>query len=324
MSKNHTPHEWLERFYHHILMHTEIGEKAKVYLKNRGISKEVMREFKLGYSPYKIKSTLGFLKGKGFSFNDLVSQKVLIRYKSGKYKGKLSDPFRGRIVFPIKNFNGNTVAFGGRSLDDNHKIKYINSAESNDYVKSDNLYGFSRSKQNIKKEGYAILLEGYFDLITSHQNGINNTVATLGTALTVNQALLLKNVTDNVVVVFDGDDPGRESSFRSASILEMIGCNVRVGHMTNKYDPDDFIKKFGRDKFLKEVISPAKLLHDSFIEYKKEMHDLTNPNGRYSFAKDVLSELSTDNIKDLKSVLLGLRKALNMPLDMMYETIKRK
>lgn len=322
MSGKHSVIEWLARYYHFVLMNTEAGSHALEYLLDRSISEETIKEFQLGYSPKKVRPTLGFLKGKGFSFNDLVDAKILIRYQNGKYKGKLSDPFRGRITIPIKNHLGKTVAFGGRTLDKNNKVKYINSPETSEFIKGDNIFGFSLAKQEIKNLGFAILFEGYFDAITAYQSGIKNSVATLGTALTVNQALLIKSITENVVIAFDGDQAGMEASFKSASILESVGCNVRIAHIDNELDPDDYIKKHGKDKFIKEVVLSAKPVLNSLVAFKKKEHNLTSPNDRYVFASEIINSLVTNDVNEVQNVLKLLETTLGIPSNDLYGKIK--
>lgn len=287
----YTVHEWLEKYYHFVIMNTKEGKQAKEYLLSRGIDKDTIRTFKLGFAPKNVKPTLGFLKSKGYNFNDLVADKVLTRYKSGKYKGKLTDPFKGRITFPIRNYQGKTVGFGGRTLDSENKVKYINTPETKNFIKGDNVYGLELAKEEIKNQGYVILFEGYFDTITAYQAGIKNSVSTLGTALTVNQALLLKDVTKNIIIAFDGDRAGVEASFKSASVLQKIGCNIRIAHITNEYDPDDFIKEFGKETFIKKVILTAKPVMESFIELKKKDYDLSSPNDRYVYASEVFNTI---------------------------------
>lgn len=318
----YTANEWLERYYHYVLLNTSVGAKAKEYLQKRYINEEMIKEFKIGYSPSRVEPTLGFLKAKGFSFNELINQKVLIRYQSGKYKGKLSDPFKGRIVFPIKNFQGKTVAFGGRTLDKNNKVKYINSGENPHFIKGDNLYGFSQAKEHIRREGYVILLEGYFDVIRAHQNNIKNTVATLGTSLTRNQALLIKSVTPNVLIAFDGDDAGIESGFKSTSVLKEVGCTVRIGHIKNGLDADDFIRKYGPERFRREVVSQAKPFLNRFIEHEMTKYNLNLPEDRFAYASKVLNVISKIGADEKEKNLMLLGETLNIPLNVIYQRIK--
>lgn len=315
--------EWLEKYYHFVLMNTKVGKKAKEYLLQRGIEEDTIKKFKLGYSPYDVRPTLVFLKGKGFDLDDLVKRRVISQFKSGKQKGKFTDNFKGRIIFPIQNHYGKTIAFGGRSLRSNDKIKYLNSPETKNFVKGDNLYAFSHAKKNIKKQEFVVLLEGYFDVISAHQAGLKNSVATLGTALTVNQAVLLRSVTKNVVISFDGDKAGMESSLKSASILEKVGCNVRIANIEGDLDPDEFIQKHGNDVFIKEVIAKAQSRLDFFINFKKKEHDLSSQNERYSFSREVFDEFSMNEPGETKKVLERLGIELKVPIDEIYKEIQK-
>lgn len=318
MSNMYSAHEWLKKYYHHVLLNTDIGQEAKQYLINRGINEETIKQFKIGFSPDNIKATLGFLKAKGFSFTKLVEGKVLTRYNNGK----LTDPFKNRIVFPIQNYRGQTIGFGGRTLIEENKVKYINTPETDIFIKGDNVYGLDVSKEEIKNQGYAIVFEGYFDLITAYQHDIKNALATLGTALTINQALLIKDITPNVVIAFDGDKAGMESSFKSASVLEQVGCNVKIAYFDNNLDPDDFIKKYGIEGF-SDLISLSKPKNERLIDYKKRGYDLNCPKNRYSYAHDVLSEISANSIQETKNVLKSLGLALNVSIENIYKEIKK-
>ena len=311
-------YEWLERFYHYILMYSDSGHQAKSYLLERGLSNETLKKFKLGFAPKKAKITLEFLESKGYNLETLVSNKVLNKFRDGN----ITDIFRGRIVLPIQDFKGRTVAFGGRSVDGKSNIKYINSATSNVYQKKDNLYGFSRSEDHIKKEGFAILVEGYFDVLVSHQNGLKNTVGALGTALTVNQALLIKSITENVVIAFDGDDAGMENAFRSASVLASVGCKVKIATIPNELDPDDYISTYGGTSFLKDVIHMSKDVIVSYIEYKsKRFKESTSPLDRFVFIEDVLKNFPPNNESEHIKTLSLLGEELNVDLGSLYNYI---
>lgn len=231
MSKPFTVQQWLHRYYHFLLLNTNMGEPARIYLESRGITKDIIKTFKLGFAPINVSPTLRPLKGKGFSFNDLIQEKILLQYQTGKYKGKITDPLKGRIIFPIRDFIGNVIGFGGQALDPKNKIKYINSAESSIFIKGNNFYGIDLAVKEIKNQGYVIVFEGYFDTITAYQAGIKNGVSTLGTTLTINQALLLKDMTRNIIVAFDGDKSGIEASIKSASVLEKSGVMLELAFL---------------------------------------------------------------------------------------------
>jgi|SRR5690625_735255 len=320
MGNMYDAHDWLEKFYAHLLMYSEEGKLAKDYLNNRGITEETIKEFNLGYSPSKARITLEFLKKKDFSYTDLVNGGVLYRYD----KGNLTDPLKGRVIFPIQDFQNRTVAFGGRTLDSDNKVKYINSADTKIYKKGDNLFGFNLAKEEIQNQGYAVLLEGYFDVMVAHQSNIKNTIAALGTAITFNQALLIRDVTSNVVIAYDGDSAGIESSFRTASVLENVGCNVRIAQIDNELDPDDFIKEYGGDAFIKEVILNASNVEDSFILSKKKQKGIKCPTSRYSVVSDSLDQLKKNNIDEQKNLLVKLGNTLNISIEDIYKIIERR
>ncbi|WP_193065042.1 DNA primase [Oceanobacillus oncorhynchi] len=278
---------WLKRFYHHLLMHTKLGSPAKNYLINRGLTIETIREFQIGYVPAEARPTLIFLKGKGFSYKELEEEKVL--YQHGN--GKLTTLFRNRIVFPIQDYKNHTVGFGGHVISkNNNQPKYINSAESNVFQRNDLLFGLSLGKQSIQDNGYAILFEGYFDVVSARQAGLKNVVAALGTGLTTNQALLLRNITNNVLIAYDGDNAGMDNSFHAAETLEKAGCKVCITEIPEKLDPDDFLKLYGAQAF-KQVIMQANNVPIAFIKYKQKDFDLNDQLQKADYTDDVLKVL---------------------------------
>lgn len=308
-------HDWLKRLYHYFLF-TKEGREAKKYLISRGIKEETIKTFKIGYAPKKSSFILKFLKAKGFSYNQLVSDNILRRSSNGK----LSNIFRNRIVFPIQDYTGRTVAFGGRLINqtNTNMPKYINSPESTVFKKKDNLFGFDLAKEEIDNHGYAVLLEGYFDVIKAHQEGIKNVVASLGTALTINQALLLKSLTNNVVIAYDGDESGMENSFRAATVLDSVGCNVRIAH-TNNQDPDEFISQHGGKKYVDEVIKKSQDVKLTLIDYKKQNYNLKDAIERYEYTEKILNVISKGTEDEEYKVLNRLEKVLGIS----FETVEK-
>src|SRR5699024_1766281 len=252
MKSAYGAHIWLEMLYNHLLMSTVEGEDAYNYLKNvRYISDETMKTFKIGYASKDSGLMVNVLKSKGFDTNAMVERKIINVSQTGNY----FDPFYDRIVFTIYDYKNEVCGFGGRAMDKNNKIKYLNSPETRIYKKQDNLYGFKQAKEYVKEEGYLILFEGYFDVLQAHQNKVRNCVASLGTALTPEQALLIKSITNNVVIVLDNDEAGINASARSASILENIGVNTLIGSIENAEDPDEYFRKYqDKERFINEVI----------------------------------------------------------------------
>jgi len=234
--------------------------EALSYLERRGIGAEAIKAFSLGYSRKDWTYLYNHLKGKGFS-DDLLLQAGLI----AKSEKGLHDIFRGRIIFPIRNIQGEVIAFGGRVMDDSMP-KYLNSPDTVIFKKGENLYGLDIAREEIRKRGFVIITEGYLDVITSHQKGFSNTVAPLGTALTEGHLIRLKRFTKRAVVVFDGDVAGRNAARRSIPLLLGQGFKTGILLLPEGEDPDSFLRKNGPGTFSKALDTaktPLSFLFDS-------------------------------------------------------------
>lgn len=303
-------HNWLMRYYNHILKSTENGDIAYTYLKKRGIEETIMDKFNLGYAIKDSKLTMNFLKNKGYSELDLVNRKIVNVSQNGNY----FDPFFNRIVFPIEDFDGRVCSFGGRAMDEDNAIKYLNSPETRIFKKHDNLYGFYQSKEAIKEQGYAVVFEGFFDVLQGHQYGLENSLASLGTALTIEQSLLIKSITDNVIIVFDDDEAGIEASFRSATTLEQIGCNVKVGKIYDGLDPDEWFRKYkNKEEFIEKVVKTAVDRRTFYIQNKINSIDINNASQRFTLVNDMLSYIQRDNVDERTEWLKLINERLNVP-----------
>ncbi|MFW6006455.1 MAG: DNA primase [Bacillota bacterium] len=235
------------KFYHYLLLNKKVGESALSYLKNRGFKEDDIEKYYLGYAPDRWKSLLNFLAKKGYDKEELI-QAGLVRKKNNNYY----DRFRGRIIFPIFNIRDEVLAFGGRILDENSNMpKYLNSPGTIVYNKGDNLYGINWAKSSIRKSGNAIIMEGYTDVLTAHRAGINNAVASLGTALTNSQARVLNRFAETVYIAYDADTAGAAATLRGLDILKKTGLEVKVITLPEGEDPDDFIQNYGKEKFKK-------------------------------------------------------------------------
>eukprot|EP00831_Metopus_contortus_P025097 TRINITY_DN21722_c0_g1_i4.p1 TRINITY_DN21722_c0_g1~~TRINITY_DN21722_c0_g1_i4.p1 ORF type:complete len:470 (-),score=70.89 TRINITY_DN21722_c0_g1_i4:51-1460(-) len=221
----------------------------KDYFFNRGIKEETIKRFGLGYSLDNWNNLLKFLKSKGYK-DDIILQSGLV-IKSEK-KGNLYDRFRNRVMFPVFNVKGDVIGFGGRVLDDS-KPKYLNSPETVVFKKGINLYGLNFAVKNNLKEDYIIIVEGYMDLIALHQAGITNVVASLGTALTINQARLLKRYVNKVIISYDADIAGQTATLRGLEILRNAGFDVKVLTVPEGKDPDEFVRNNGKEAFLRLI-----------------------------------------------------------------------
>jgi DNA primase len=236
------------------------GKVAREYLQSRGISDETIKQFRVGFAPDTWRSLTDYIEGSGSSLK-LAEQAGLI--VSGK-EGSFYDRFRGRLIFPIENVLGEVVAFGGRVMEKGEP-KYLNSPESPVYIKGKNLYGLNKAKEEIRKKGFALIVEGYFDLISLWNAGIGNVVATLGTALTREHLELLRRYTLNVVALFDPDEAGKKALDRSLELFLSMNMHAQALILPEGCDPDDYVKKYGKEK-LDELIKFAPAISDYYIE----------------------------------------------------------
>ena len=270
---------------------TETANKGYPYMKRRGISPAILKKFGIGYADEKWDSLYQYLKSQGVDTKIMVELGLV-----SESKGKYYDKFRNRVMFPIINTSGKVIGFGGRAINPDDNPKYLNSPESKIFQKKNNLYGLNTSRQNVGKEGYIILVEGYMDTIALYQAGVTNVAASLGTALTENQARLIKRYTKNVILSYDADGAGRAAALRGLDILKAEDCKVRVLHVTDGKDPDEYIKKNGKDAFLK-LIDHALPYGDYKLEAAKIGFDLSKDEDRIDYIK-----AATDIIRSLSPV----------------------
>ena len=237
-------HKEAARFYHTRLYAPE-GAAALQYATGRGMPKAVLTTFGIGYAPDSWTNLVDHLRKKGYTDQELKdSGLVTVSQKNGN----LFDRFRDRLMFPIIDVRGNVIGFGGRIMKkDDNAAKYLNSPETLIFNKRKNLFALNLAKKS--KLGYLILVEGYMDAIALHQYGFDCAVASLGTALTPDGATLLSKYTDQVVLIYDGDNAGQNATQRAIPILEKAGLKVKVLQMQGAKDPDEYLKKFGADKF---------------------------------------------------------------------------
>lgn len=223
-----------------------VGQRGRDYLLTRELNPETVRRFGLGFAPDSYDDLLSVARKKGFRDPVLEASGL---FKRGE-RGGLYDFFRGRLMFPIRDTSANVVAFGGRDLTGESPAKYINSPETAVYRKSRVLYGLSESREALRKSQRALLVEGYFDLLRCFDAGIENVVASCGTALTEEQATLLRRYVPEVTIVYDGDGAGIKAALKATGILVRAGLTVRAMALPGGQDPDDFIKQEGGEAFL--------------------------------------------------------------------------
>ncbi len=272
----------LLEFYHKLLF-TEIGKEASNYLiEKRGFSKQTIEEFKLGFSPLNI----NLIK----EITSKYPLNVLIRSGNFVKKNDSIIPFmKGRIIIPILSISDRVLGFGGRAIKDGDNPKYKNSPDTPVYRKRASLYGLNVTKKHIREKGFAILVEGYFDLISIYQQGIKNAVASLGTSLTHEQAFLLKKFTDKVVIFYDFDEAGLNAIKRSLPILFEAGLYIEIFRGEKGLDPDDFIKKYGIEEFekrLSQTITPVR-----FYLGDRKIKDPVKKKRALSLIGEILSKI---------------------------------
>jgi len=281
--------EAANHFFQDQLINTEEGKNIGLsYFKERGFSKATIEKFQLGYSPASWDAFAKFGQEKGFSKN-VLEQSGLVVYKDDKQ----FDRFRDRVIFPIFSYSGRTLGFGGRILrnDKKNAAKYLNSPENEIYHKSKILYGLFQAKQNIIKQNECLLVEGYTDVISLHQSGIENVVASSGTALTKDQILLIKRLTPNITILYDGDAAGIRASFRGINLILEQEMNVRVLLFPDGEDPDSFARKHDADE-IKEFIKDNST---DFIQFKAKilMDDVANdPIKKAELTRDIIDSIA--------------------------------
>ena len=254
------------------------GRVALEYLNKRGVSPKVIRENQLGYALSEWSGLFDHLIKKGFQKDDIVELGLAKNGEKGIY-----DAFRNRIMFPIYSVSGRIIAFGGRTLESSKEIpKYINSPDTPIFKKGKNLYGIKDKGSILKKKNYSLLMEGYMDVLSAHSYGFDVALASLGTAFTYEQGELLKKYTNNVIMSLDMDSAGQMATERTAFILKNLGFNIRVLKLENAKDPDEYLKTFGKEAFLKCVKNSLEIFDFLYELYSKE-YDLSNIMSKEKF-----------------------------------------
>ena len=272
------------RFFHACLNSTvEEARQARAYWRRRGLDDKTINRFGLGYAPDDGQALYQYLRDKGYNQQELDASGLFKRSQSGR----IYCLFWRRVMTPIFDLRGNIIAFGGRVLDDS-KPKYVNSPETLVYHKSDTVFALQIAKRSASHR--YVLCEGYMDVISMHQAGFSNAVASLGTALTEKHATLLKRYTDEVILTYDSDDAGVRAALRAIPIVKRAGLRARVLHMNPYKDPDEFIKTLGAEKF-QERIDQAENSFMFEISVLERNYDMKDPEGKTSFFQAVSEKL---------------------------------
>ena len=292
--------------YYSTCLKSRAGERARNYLETRNISAESAGEYRLGYALPSWNGLLTFLKKKGVSL-ELARTLGLVKHS----KNSLYDCFRDRIIFPIINYNQRVIGFGSRTLGTD-SAKYINSSDSLIYKKSNSLYGLNLALPSIRKEDSVILVEGNFDLISLHQYGIKNVVATLGTALTTGQIKLLKRFTRNVTIAFDTDEAGIKATIKSLALFLENEISPRILTLPRGVDPDEFIHREKETAF-RHKLEQAPPLMEFYIKQVLKRKDSSTTEGSLSIIREIAPLVSKlDDITEKNLYIQKLSQAINV------------
>ena len=298
------------KFYQNSL-NSSLGKNAIEYLENRHLDKETIKKFGIGLSIQKVSLTK-YLTNKKYSLDKLID--------IGLTNDNGNDIFVSRIMFPIWGLSGNVVAFSGRIYNTKDNSKYINTKETDNFKKGKILYNYHIAKEYLKKNDTVIIMEGQMDVIRASTVGINNCIATMGTALTKDHKMVLKNMAKNIILCFDGDAAGEKATLSAIELLEDTGVNIKIVRLPNNMDPDEYILKEGKDSFLYQIKSAMTLI-DYKMEILKKDKDFSNIKEISSYINIMLKELV--NEKDDIVVELNLKK-LSDNFNIDYNTIKEK
>ncbi|TMV44600.1 DNA primase [Paenibacillus mesophilus] len=302
-------HELAAKLYHHFLYNYAEGKPALDYLHSRGFTDTLIDTFQIGFAPPRWDTLAQLLEKRGFPL-PLMEKGALVTARSSG--GGYVDKFRNRVMFPIRDARGSVIAFAGRTLG-NEQPKYLNSPETSLFRKSRVLYNLHTARAEIKRTNQIVVFEGYADVIKAWSAGVHNAVATMGTALTEEHALLMRRSAERVVLCYDGDDAGQSAAYKSLGLLEKAGLDIKVAVLPNKLDADDYVETFGADRFRNEIIEGAvprekfRLLHlrrnfnmqdnEAKLRYvrtaiREVIAGIESPTGREHYLKELASEFS--------------------------------
>lgn len=298
------------KFYQNNL-NTNLGKNAMEYLEKRKIDKETIKKFQIGLSIPKLSLT-------DYLLNKQINLKKLVELGISNDNG--TDLFVSRIMFPLYDLEGNIVAFSGRIYNTKDASKYINTKETSIFKKGTILYNYHNAKEMLKKNDSIIVMEGFMDVIRANTIGITNCVATMGTALTKQNATLLKKMANNIILCFDGDKAGEEATTNAINILKEIDVNPKVVRLEEELDPDEYILKYGADKFKTKIANPSNSI-DFLMDIHKSDKNLADIEDISKYIDESIKDLSS--VEDDVLVELTINK-LSGEFNISYDTLKNK
>jgi len=313
-------HEAVTAFYVDKLWNSKEGKKVVNYLHKRGLNDETIREFQLGFAPDSFDETYTMLLKDGFDKQTLING-GLVSHKDVS-ANKIYDRFRSRLMFPIRDSLGRTVGFGGRAVKKGDDPKYLNSAETLIYHKSDVLFGFDKSKKFIKQQETAVLVEGYMDVLMSFQAGVKNVVAVSGTAFTEGHLKILQRIANKVIFAFDTDDAGIEAAKRAFLLADRLGMQSCIVNLQDNKDPADFVLEDSA-AWCEEVVKAGAFMQ-FFLNRVAKNHDVKSINGKKDFLHEVLPYLSVVSSSVERDFYIRAAAALlYVDPKLMYDELKK-
>lgn len=284
-------HELVKKYYHHLLLNTSEGKEAVEYLEKRGISKDQIKHFELGIALDSWDSVTKVLEKRGYSMPQMEKAGLVVR---NERDGNYYDRFRNRIIFPIHNHQGKIVAFSGRIMGEGSP-KYLNSPETSIFHKGKLLYHFYHAKNVIRKQNRAVLMEGFADVISAFKAGVQDAIATMGTSLTEDQAKILKTSVDQIIICYDSDQAGINATEKAARILQKEGFTIKVAQMPDGLDPDEYIQRFGEEKFNTSIIEASVSLMTFKMQYHRKGKNLQDETVKFQYIREMLQEIAKLN-----------------------------
>lgn len=313
-------HEWAAEFFHDVLLNRSEGRRGLDYLTSRGIDLETIKKFRLGYAPDKWDGLLNEMTNKGVTQDELVEFGLIVR-KNHENDDRVSlyDRFRSRVIYTITNIRGAPIAFGGRVLDESLP-KYLNSPETPFFNKGHNLYGLHIAYRGIREAGYSLLLEGYMDVIAVQKAGFTNAIGSLGTALTKDQAKLLKRYAPKVIIGYDSDEAGIQAALRAGEILLEQGLKVEVLVLEDAKDPDEFLKNHTSEEFKNRLDKAI-----TYVEYQYQTMVKENPPRTIPDKADLIRKLAPHILKTGSAVEReGYERFLSLELGLTLEAVQHE
>lgn len=300
-------------------LNTESGQAAKEYLHERNINDEVIKEFRIGYSFQKREQLTNMLRKKGYSDKDLLRSGLVIQNEYG-----FTDIYYDRVMFPLCDMNGRVVGFSGRIHRPGKDFKYINTKETEIFKKGELLYNYHRAKDIARQKNQVIVMEGFMDVIRAFTIDVKNAIATMGTAVTKEQALAIKKMGKEVILCFDGDAAGEKATYACSNELLAIGVVPKIIRLEDNLDPDEYIQKYGKEQFERKIEQPMNVLDFKMLYYKHH-RDLQNSMDLANYVNDMIEEVSKVDDEVLRE--LTLQKVADdsgLTVDFLKEKLEQK